>query len=609
MPEYQNHSDTEKNRNNDSHSAPVSLSSLLGLLSKSYRHHRRRLLIGFIALISVDFLQLTIPRIIKRGVDALADRQADAVYLLKLGGIIIAIATTVVFLRFCWRTLLIGFSRYMEQSLRDRIFNHILTMDQPFFDRRTTGDIMAHSSNDLAAIQMACGMGMVAAADALVLSIAAIGFMLLIHPQLTLLSLLPMPLLAIATRILSGRLHTRFNLVQEQFSLLTEFARSTLISIRLSKAYTLEAFQGNLFDRLSRDYVKANISVAMIQGLLFPVAALIGNLGLLAILVYGGRLVISETISIGDFVAFMTYLQMLIWPMMAVGWVTNLIQRGITSLRRIHTLLHTKPLLNSPAVMPPAIPSVSSPVFRLNNLSFNYPHADTVLHNISFETTGGIIGIAGPTGSGKSTLCRLLLRLYPVHKGQLFYNEIDVNQLPLDTIRSYIGFVSQEPVLFSDSVRNNIAFGNPDVSLEKIEKAARDADIHNDIVSFPEGYETIIGERGLSLSGGQRQRLALARALLCERPVLIIDDGLSAVDTTTESRIINTLRSSLHKKTVVIVSNRIKLLTMTDHILIIERGRLTAAGSHQHLVEHNLFYRSMHLKQMNLDLKDRHDAR
>ena len=569
----------------------------MSLLKPEFHNHRYRLLAGLFALLIVDMLQLVIPRIMKHGVDALSLGTASSPYLLKLGTAIIAIALCVVILRVCWRNLIIGFSRYLERALRNRIFNHILLMDQAFFEKRTTGDIMAHGSNDLTAVQMACGMGLVAAADAFVLSIAAVGFMIHIHPTLTLLALLPMPLLALSTKFLSGKLHNRFNTVQEQFSLLTEFARSALISVKLSKAYTFEKLQSDIFNRIGKKYVKANIQVALVQGLLFPAATLIGNLGLLAILVYGGRLVINETISMGDFVAFITYLQMLIWPIMAVGWVANLIQRGLTALRRIYSLVKAEPLLKDQKTKHLNYDD-SVPVFRLNKLNFSYPSSQQPeLRDISFTATPGIIGIAGPTGGGKTTLCRLLLRLYPVENNVLFFCNRDVNQLSLDDIRSQIGYVSQEPVLFSESIKNNISYGKPDATQKEIEQAARDAGIHTEIQSFPHRYETNVGERGMTLSGGQRQRLALARALVCERPVLIIDDGLSAVDTATESAIVNTLKKRLSGKTVFIVSNRIKLLAMTDRILLIENGMLTADAGHDELLKKNDFYRSIYSKQ------------
>ncbi len=343
---------------------------LLGLVRPVFRRHWLRLVLGFVALITVDFLQLTIPRFVKTAVDALGAGTATQPLLLHVSGAICLVAVVVAVLRFVWRYLIIGFSRILEKSLRDRLFNHVLRMDQPFFERWTTGDLMAHSSNDLSVIQMACGMGLVAAVDALVMSTAAVGFMLAISVKLTLIALLPMPLLIVCTRVLSGRLHHRFNLVQEQFSLLTEFARATLVAIRLIKAYTLERFQEDRFRALGEQYVHSNLRVAAVQGLLFPISTLVGNAGMLLLLYYGGIEVIEGRISIGSFVAFVSYLYMLIWPMMAIGWVANLVQRGLTSLARIHRLLVEQPMtVHTPTL---ALPQAAT-VYRCRDLTFTYP--------------------------------------------------------------------------------------------------------------------------------------------------------------------------------------------------------------------------------------------
>jgi len=567
------------------------------LLSATYKRHRWRLFAGFSALLLVDFLQLIIPRIIRYGVDGLESTSISKPELLKLGGLILLIATFVVTLRFIWRYLIIGFSRLLERDIRNRIFSHILKMDGPFFEKRTTGDLMAHSSNDLSAVQMACGMGMVAAIDAVVMLVAAIGFMLAIHPFLTFLALLPMPILAVSTRILSAKLHTRFSLVQAQFSLLTEFSRSTLISIGLIKSYTMEHFQARQFNDLGRGYVKANLRVAIIQGLINPIATFVGSTGMLVVLFFGGKLVIEGQITLGDFVAFIIYLYMLVWPVMAIGWVANLVQRGSTSLGRIHELISSSSLVSDPAVDPP--PGRNYPGFRLKNLTFCYPSVSLpALKNITLNFGPGIHGITGRTGSGKSTLCKLLTRLYPVDDGQLLFAEHDVNHYPLAQIRSQIGYVSQEPILYSSTIAENISLGFPDASREEIEKAARDAAIHKDILSFEKGYQTLIGERGVKLSGGQRQRLALARALLCDRQVLLIDDGLSAVDVETEQEVFNGLKHYFKNKSIIIISNRTKLLSMTDRIIVLADGQIESIGSHEQLLVENALYRSMYEKQM-----------
>ena len=583
----------------------ISFQELKALLSPIFTTHRKRLIIGFSALITVDVLQLTIPRLIKRGVDGLSELSIDQGELFRLGFAILGIAILVVILRFCWRYLIIGFSRLLERAIRNRLFNHILKMDARFFTTHTTGDLMAHLGNDLSSVQMACGMGMVAAADALVMSVAAIGFMIAIDPVLTLLALLPMPFLAISTRILSGKLHKRFATVQEQFSNMTEFSRSVLLSIGLIKAYTMETFQSARFNVLGKKYATLNINVAKIQGLISPLASLVGSCGMLMILYFGGRLVISETITLGDFVAFITYLYMLIWPMMALGWVAILAQRGLTSLGRIQHILNAEPdLLDIPA--PDTPPTIENPGFNLKNINFSYTSSsEPALSEVTLDFPPGVYGITGRTGAGKSTLCKLLTRMYPVNDNTLFFAGIDVNTLPLAFIRSHIGYVSQEPTLFSDSIAANIRLGKPESTKEEMIQAAQNAAIHDDILEFNDGYETVIGERGVKLSGGQRQRLSLARALLCDRPILIIDDGLSAVDVATEHDVFNGIKNHLHKKTVIIVSNRIKLLSMTDQITILKDGKVDQQGSHEELLSSNSLYQTMHDKQMrNNDIEE-----
>ena len=571
--------------------------ALWAIVAPIFRAHWLRLVFGLATLIAVDFLQLLIPRLVQQAVDALAAGTATTALLGRIAGIIFLFALSMAVLRFVWRYMIIGFSRLLERNLRNRLFDHILRMDQPFFERRTTGDLMAHASNDLSVIQMAFGMGVVAAVDALVMSLAALGFMLAIDVRLTLIVLLPMPILIFCTKKLSGMLHNRFNLVQEQFSLLTEFARATLVSIRLIKAYTLEGFQTRQFEQLGNDYVKSNLRVARVQGLLAPTSTLVGSVGMLLLLYFGGVFVIEERITIGAFVAFVSYLTMLIWPMMAVGWVANIAQRGITSLRRVHTVLATEPSVESGKGR--SLAPAESVSYSCRNLEFTYEGArQPALSAIDLEIVPGLLGLTGRTGSGKSTLCKLLLRMYPLAPGMLYFQEEDVNTLAQAFIRSQIAYASQESFLFADSIAANIALGRPEASMEEIRAAARLAAIDDEIIAFSGGYEAAIGERGVKLSGGQKQRIALARAFLCQRPMLIIDDGLSAVDVETEQEIIHNLKKHHTKSSILLVSHRVNVLRHCDRIVVLDEGRISGSGSHDSLLEHE-FYRIMVEKQRN----------
>ena len=616
----------------------IGFSTLFKLLTPQFKKHRYRLFTGFAALLTVDLLQLMIPRILKHGVDALTAEQATTALLLKLGCAIIGIAVLVVLLRFIWRNLIIGFSRHLERYLRNKIFNHIITMDQSFFEKRTTGDIMAHGSNDLGTVQMACGMGMVAAADALVISIAALALMISISPFLTLMAILPLPLLGLSAWFLSGRLHTRFDQVQHSFGLITEFARNSMVAIRLIKGYTRERQQEKAFANLGKQYVDANLKVAVVQGLLFPIAVLVGNLGMLLILYFGGQLVIKETITLGGFVAFVHYLYMLIWPMMAVGWVTNIAQRGFTSLARIHRLLIARsrlehnlhPVGATPCVRPersmrnrkgqaqgPA-PTIlyrkkkgneerhknfsarflSEPVISLRGLQFSYAQGGVLaLSRLTLDLRPGILGIAGRTGSGKSTLCRLLTRQYPLRDSMLFFADQEVNTLAPALVRKQISYVSQNPILFSGTISENITLAAPYASQKEIKAVAELAGLEQEILAMDKGYQTKIGERGLRLSGGQKQRLAIARALLADRPILIIDDALSALDVETEQQVFAGIQARAADKIILIVSHRLKLLSGTDQVLLLDQGRPVALDRHENLLEQDPFYQAMAQKQ------------
>ena len=576
------------------HTSQAGTRNVFKLLGPIFHKHRVRLFIGLLALLGVDFLQLCIPRILKRGVDLLAEDTVLQSDLLFLAILICVIGVLATILRFCWRYLIIGFSRHLERDIRKKIFTHVMTMDGSFFSKYSTGSIMAHTSNDLAAVQMACGMGLVAAIDALVMSVAAIGFMLSINVNLTLLALAPMPFLALATRVLSGRLHRRFDLVQEQFSSMTEFVRSSVSSIRLLKAYTLEKSQGERFEKIGSEYVHSSIRVAIIQGLLFPVATLVGSCGMLLVLYFGGKLVMESTISMGDFVAFVTYLYMLIWPIMAVGWVANLSQRGLTSLRRIFLLLASKSKL--PAASADCDSNVQE--FRCKHLDFAYPGTERlILKDITLHIRLGVLGITGPTGCGKTSLCQLLARMFPVADNTLFAGDTDVNRLSSESVQKLISYVGQEPLLFSSSISDNISFGAPDAGQDEIIAAAKAAAIHDEIMNLHDGYNSTIGERGVNLSGGQRQRIALARALVCDRPVMIIDDALASVDTATEQQILRTIRPLLAGKTVLWVSQRIKQLSETDRLLILEDGQISGLGSYEELCRTNTFLQDIRHRQ------------
>jgi ATP-binding cassette subfamily B protein len=567
------------------------------LLKPYFRGHLLRLAGGFLALLLVDLLQLFVPRVVKYAVDSLQKGIATPSILLKYGLYIVLIAIAVAAFRFIWRQLILGFSRIVEVDLRNRMFAHLLTLDKAFFQKTTTGEVMALATNDLSSVQLATGMGVVAFVDAIFMGLAAFGFMLYINPRLTVIALAPMPVLAFLTRTLSSRLHGRFKKVQEQFSVMTEFVRSTLSSIRLVKAYNQEEHQTRLFARMGETYVSNNVKLALVYGTLFPISGFIGNSSMLLVLVFGGRLTISGTITAGDLVAFISYLFIMTWPMMAMGWVADLFQRGVTSLSRIEAVMNVRPsLLEREGA---ASVTINRGEIRVRDLSFRYTgQAELSLNGINLRVPGGMfLGIVGRTGAGKTTLCNLLARLFDVPDGRLFFDDFDVNSISINSVRSAIAYVPQDVGLFSDTIAFNIAFGSPEASIEEIEKVARAAAIHDEIAAMPQGYETRIGEKGIKLSGGQRQRIAIARALLLNRPVIMIDDGLSAVDMETEHAIIRSIASYLEGRTCIVVSHRIAPLADANEIVVMEKGRVVDQGPHKDLVERNAFYSSIYRHQ------------
>jgi len=568
----------------------------LALIRPIFRAHGRRLLLGFLALLGVDLLQLQIPRIIHHVIDALAGARANQGFLARFGLLLLVLALLIALCRFTWRTAIIGFSRILERNLRVRLFAHLLAMDRPFYSRWTTGALMAHASNDLAAVQMACGMAMVAAADALFMATAVIWFMAAIDPGLTLLALLPMPVLAVATLVLSRLMHHRFSLVQEQFGQLTEFARNCLVSISLIKGYHLEQDEEKGFACLGREYVRNNIRVAMIQGLMHPAASLAGNTSSLLVFYFGGRLVVEQVISLGALVAFFSYLAMLIWPMMAIGWVSSMWQRGVTSLNRIQTLLAEQPLLAADPARPAL--ACSTPALCCRDLCFTYPGAaGPALDRVNLDLGPGMHGITGRSGAGKTTLCRLLARFYPVEPESMFLCGHDISQADPGAVRAILSHVGQEPCLFSASLYDNILFGRPDATRQEVEEAARLACIHDFVLQLDRGYDTEVGEQGVRLSGGQRQRIALARALLLDAPILILDDALSGLDVATEQRVMENIGRRWQGRLILLITHRVNLLARADSVTVMDEGIVVASGSHAEVAATSRLYGAMMEKQ------------
>ncbi|MGD9175847.1 MAG: ABC transporter ATP-binding protein [Desulfobacterales bacterium] len=578
----------------------------LALIKPYLRENRLKIAIGLLSLIVVDVLQLFIPRIIKWSVDGLTALQIETDQLMLYAMYMAVIAILISIFRYVWRRCLLGTSRRVEEGLRNRLFAHIQTLSASFFDRTPTGDLMAHATNDIQQVRMATGMGLVAMNDAIVLGAAAIGFMLYINVTLTLFVLIPMPLITISTKFFSKQMHQRYQRVQASFSDLTEVIRERFSGIRIIKAHNHKEKAANRIDAVSKVYVKENLGLVKIVGSFFPLMLLFTNLSLAIVLYLGGRQTIAQTITPGDFVAFISYLGLLTWPMMALGWVTNLIQRGRASLDRLNRILETRPEIEDDQQAEPLRRFEGRIVFE--NVAFRYKlngnGSPLALSRITLTVEpGSVLGIVGPPGSGKTTLVSLIPRQYEVTRGSIRVDGQDVRRLTIDNLRSHIAFMPQEPFLFAGTIRENIIFDGPLIAESRLQQVTQEAALYDTIQAFPNAYDTIVGEKGVILSGGQKQRIALARAFNQDAGILILDDPISQVDLATGNAIVETLKTMIGQKTIIIVSHRISAVRFADQIITLEQGHITEQGTHQDLIATDGYYaKAFRLQELEEDL-------
>ncbi len=565
-------------------------------LIKPYFVSRWRVIaLGLVSLIIVDFLQLMVPRVIKWAVDDLTLLRADGSGLLLYAAAIAVLAIFIGGFRYVWRRCLLGTARYLEADLRNRLLTHLQTLSAGFFDRTKTGDLMAHATNDIQQVRMAAGMGLVALNDAIVLGAAAIGFMLYIHVELTLYVLIPMPLVVLSARLLGRRLHQRYQGVQAAFSDLTEAVRERLAGMRMIKAHNSEGASLAAVEGVSRDYVAQNMRLVGVTGVFFPLMVMLTNLSLAVVLYFGGRKAILNEITPGDFVAFISYLGLLSWPMMALGWVTNLIQRGGASLQRLGAIFEQQAeICSAPAAK--RLPAVRGDIV-FDGVTFAYDRdpRHAVLSDIRLEIRAGrVLGIVGAPGSGKSTLLSLVPRLYDATRGRLTIDGMDVRDIDLADLRRQVAYVPQEPFLFAGTVGENLTFGCPSDCASRFDQVAADAGLTETLAHLPAGLETRVGEKGVLLSGGQKQRIALARALLVDAPILLLDDPISQVDTQTAAVIVAAIRRMAGRKTILIASHRLSAVRFADQIVTLDNGRLVEDGTHEGLLSAGGYYARVH---------------
>ena len=557
---------------------------------------------GGIATVLSNAVWILFPKVIGKAIDDLnhgVTRQKILTYAILL----VVIAVTKGIFLFFTRWILIGISRDIEFDLRNDLFLQLEKQPAVYYQHRRTGDIMARMTNDLNAVRMLLGPAIMYSANTVLFSIGALYFLLRISPWLTLVALVPLPLASILVQAMGRRIHERFERIQAMFSDISAQAQENFSAARLVRAFAQEEAQKEAFERSNQEYIRRGLRLVQLMGMLWPTLEFMLGLAMMIVLLVGGHEVLSHRITVGNFTAFATYTMMLTWPIIALGWVVNLFERGTASVTRIHELLADEPSIDDRAA---EIELAEEPAIQgeieFRHLTFTYdegtPSAHAVLRDVSLTIpAGSSLALVGPTGAGKSTLVNLIPRIYEAPPGSVLIDGRPVRQYPLETLRDAIGFVPQETFLFSETIRENILFGAPDASREQMLSAAESAHIRAEFEEFPHGFETMVGERGLTLSGGQKQRSALARALVREPKILILDDALASVDTYTEERILEELRQRMQGRTTILISHRVSTVRNADRIAVLAGGRIAELGTHDELLARGGYYAGLYEKQ------------
>jgi ATP-binding cassette subfamily B multidrug efflux pump len=582
------------------------------------KRYRSGLFWGGLCVLFNNGIWVLFPQVLRRAINDL-NTGLTRHKLLTYALIIVGLALAKGLFQFLTRWVLIGISRDIEFDLRNDLFAHLERLSHSYYQRNRTGDIMARATNDLNAVRMLLGPAIMYSANTLVFTAGALGFMLAISPKLTIFAFLPLPIASIVIQYFGRRIHERFERIQAMFSDISARAQENFSGARVIRAYVQEQAEIAAFENANQEYIRRSLGLVRLMGMLWPTLELMLGAAVVIVLWIGGRQVLLGKMNIGAFVAFNTYMVQLTWPVIALGWVINIFQRGTASLVRIQEILTQQPEIADEATL--ALDGGAtrvSPVHQVanaddssidiqgeiefRNLNFAYNGVE-VLRDVNLRIpAGSSLAIVGPTGSGKTTLVNLIPRIYDAAPGAVLIDGRPIRQFPLDPLRRHIGFVPQETFLFSDTIRENIAYGiaqeNGEAQFDDIKAAAEAANIAQDIESFPEGYNTTVGERGITLSGGQKQRTAIARALLRSPRILILDDALSSVDTNTEDKILNHLREIMRGRTTIFISHRVSTVRNADAIAVLHQGRIVELGTHDQLITRNGYYTDLYNKQL-----------
>lgn len=572
-------------------------------ISAYIKKHKWQYIAGILTLFAVDFLNLFVPKITGVITDGLAGHSMEMPEVLENIAVILALGAMLALGRFLWRYFLFGASRHIQYELRNDMFAHLETMSVEYYNEHKTGDLMSRFTNDLNAVRMAIGPAVISAFDATVMAVMVIAQMMYyVNVRLTLLAIIPMFFIAVGELYYGRIMKKRFQEKQEAVSDLTDQVQESISGVRVVKAFVQEKAEIAAFAKANDRAREKNLNVIRLQAVVMPLLDVVIGVSSLLTLLYGGYLAITGEITLGRFVAFNQYIGMLVWPMLAAGESITMFSQGIASIKRVQEVIEEKQEIFDDENVRPA--GIIKGEITLNHLTFLHQgHSEPTLLDLCLEVpAGATLAIVGRTGNGKTTLVNLLLRLYNTRPGMILIDGRDINSIPLKELRENIAYVPQDNFLFSDTLKHNIAFGvesseSKEVRQEEVEKAARAACVHDNIIAFPDGYETIVGERGVTLSGGQKQRSSIARALLKNAPIMILDDALSAVDTDTEKQILENLRENRKGKTTILIAHRISTIQGADLIIVLDDGRIKERGNHAQLMKQNGIYREMFEKQ------------